>query len=103
LDFSRKILKYMNEEPIKIDNNCLSEIKMLQEKFQQKTFEMGILYLEKMQIDELIKNTTSKEQKLQDEWNSLKNMENQLIDNLIKKYGEGSLDLSKGVFVSDKK
>jgi hypothetical protein len=90
-------------EPIKISENELAEIKMLQDKFQEKTFSMGLLYLEKMQVDEIIKNLTKKEQDLQDEWNNLKNMENGLIDKLIKVYGEGYLDLNKGLFVPEKK
>lgn len=88
-------------DPIKIADNELSEIKLLQEKFQEKTFAMGVLYLEKMQVDEIIKNLTKKEQSLQEEWNNLKNMENDLIDKMVKRYGEGSLDMSRGTFVPD--
>jgi len=88
-------------EPIKMSDNEVAEIKLLQEKFQRKTLDMGLLYLEKMQLDEIIKNLTNKEQSLRDDWESLKKLENELIDKLIKKYGEGALDLNKGMFVPD--
>ena len=88
-------------EPIKMSDGELAEIKLLQEKFQHKTFDMGLLYLEKMQVDEIIKNLTDKEQSLQGDWESLKKLENELIDKLIKKYGEGALDLKRGTFVPD--
>ena len=88
-------------EPIKMSENEVAEIKLLQEKFQRKTLDMGLLYLEKMQLDEIIKNLTNKEQSLRDDWESLKKLENELIDKLIKKYGEGALDLNKGMFVPD--
>ena len=88
-------------EPIKMSDSELAEVKLLQEKFQRKTFDMGLLYLEKMQLDEFIKNLANKEQSLQTDWESLKKLENELIDKLIKKYGEGALDLNRGVFVPD--
>lgn len=88
-------------EPIKMSDNEFAEVKLLQEKFQRKTFDMGLLYLEKMQLDEFIKNLSNKEQSLQTDWESLKKLENELIDKLIRKYGEGALDLNKGVFIPD--
>jgi len=90
-------------EPMKMTDSELVEVKLLRDKFQSKTFEMGLLYLEKMQVDEFIKNVTNKEQTLRDDWEGLKKSENELIDKLIKKYGEGSLDLNEGVFVPDKR
>lgn len=88
---------------MKMTDSELVEVKLLRDKFQSKTFEMGLLYLEKMQVDEFIKNVTNKEQTLRDDWEGLKKSENELIDKLIKKYGEGSLDLNEGVFVPDKR
>ena len=90
-------------EQIKMVDNEVAEVKMLQEKFQQKIFQLGQLYLRKMQAEIEVKNVGTEETKLKDEWVGLQKMENELMDKLLKKYGEGSLDLVAGVFISDKK
>jgi hypothetical protein len=38
---------------------------------------------------------------LSEEFKSLRKTENTLIETLLKKYGEGSLDLKAGTFVAD--
>jgi len=93
----------MSEEKIKMTDNEVAEVRLLQEKFQQKVFQLGQLYLQKIQAEQTVKDISSQETKLKDEWNSLQKMENELIDKLLKKYGEGSLDLAAGVFITDKK
>jgi hypothetical protein len=93
----------MSDEKIKMTDSEILEIKLLQEKFQQKVFQLGQLYLQKMQVEASIKTLNEQEIKLRDEWLSLQKMENELIDKMLTKYGEGSLDLKAGTFVIDKK
>ena len=90
-------------EPIKMTAVELAEIKMLQEKFQQKIFQLGQLYLQKIQIDESQKNVQLQESKAKDEWGNLQKMEQELMDALLKKYGEGNLDVVNGTFIPEKK
>jgi hypothetical protein len=90
-------------EKIKMTDSELAEVKMLQEKFQQKVFQLGQLSLQKMQLETTTKSINEQETKLKDEWNGLQKMENELIEKLLSKYGEGSLDLQSGTFVSEKK
>ena len=89
-------------EKIKMTDGELAEVKMLQEKFQQKMFQLGQWALQKMDAEARIKANTEQETKLKDEWNSLQKMENELIEKLLSKYGEGNLDLANGIFVSEK-
>ena len=90
----------MNEK-IKMTDNELAEIRLLQEKFQQKMFQLGQLCLQKWDIETRTKANNEHEAKLKDEWNSLQKMENDLIEKLLNKYGEGSLDLAQGTFTKD--
>ena len=89
-------------EKIKMTDGELAEVKMLQEKFQQKMFQLGQWALQKWDAEARIKANTEQETKLKDEWNSLQKMENELIEKLLSKYGEGNLDLANGIFVSEK-
>jgi 16S rRNA U516 pseudouridylate synthase RsuA-like enzyme len=84
-------------DTIKMTDGELAEVRMLQEKFQQKIFELGRLYLQKLQIESTSRNI------VEQEWVPLQKMENELMDKLLKKYGEGSLDLGAGSFIPEKK
>lgn len=88
-------------EPIKLKNEELAEIRMLGEKSQEKLIQLGLLYVDKMQVEEAVKTITDKETKLQGDWNNLKKMENEVIEKLLKTYGEGALDLKNGAFIPD--
>ena len=85
-------------EPIKISDNDLAEIKMLQNKISQKIFEFGNLGVEKIEIDRLVQSFVEKDKKLREEWDGLQRMEREFVDKLIKKYGEGDLDIAEGTF-----
>ena len=94
-------IKVMNN-PIKIDQFDLNQIKELQSQFEKTHFEFGSLYLEKMVIDGRVRDVTQKETDLQKTWRELQNKESKLIDSLISRYGEGSLNLKEGTFTPDK-
>ena len=91
----------MNEK-IKMTDNEIAEVKMLQEKFQQKIFQLGQWYLQNMDAKARTKAVNEQAIRLEDEWNGLQKMETELIDKLLTKYGEGSLDLQSGTFISEK-
>ena len=56
-----------------------------------------------MDVEMRTKTINEQEIKLRNEWNDLQKMENELIEKLLNKYGEGSLDMAEGVFTSEKK
>lgn len=91
----------MNNEPIKMLPEELNEIKELQNKINEKVFQFGNLYLEKMQIDSMIKSVADKESSIQTSFQNLQKEENVLIEKILKKYGEGSLDLKAGTFIPE--
>ena len=87
------------KDPIKITQEELQATADLQQKFQQSVMEFGNLYVEKMTVESSIKTITNKETKLQEEWKNLQIKENELIQGFYKKYGDGNLNLSKGLFI----
>lgn len=90
-------------DSIKMTEGELAEVRMLQEKFQQKIFQLGKLLLQKKQMEAASKTLAEEEVKTWDEWSGLQKMENELMDKLLKKYGEGSLDVVAGTFIPEKK
>ena len=90
-------------EQIKMTDMELSEVKMIQEKFQQKVVQLGHITLQKKQLENSTKTLNDQENKAWEEWASLQKMETELIDKLLGKYGEGSLDLNAGTFIPEKK
>lgn len=89
-------------EQVKMTDGELSEVRTLQDKYQQNIFQLGQNTLRKLEAEEAAKLTNEGEQKLYEEFKKLRGTENSLIDTLLKKYGEGSLDLKAGIFTSDK-
>jgi len=87
------------KDPIKVTQEELQETLTLQNKFQNLIFEFGRLYIEKLQVEDAIKSITDRETKIQEEWKSLQTKENDIIQSFYKKYGDGSLDIKKGLFI----
>ena len=87
------------KDPIKISKEESQDTVDLQNKFQQMIAHFGNLYVEKMQVDTMIKSLTEKEGKLQEEWKDLQTKENELIQSFYKRYGDGQLDIRRGLFV----
>lgn len=86
-------------EPIKIKESELAEIKMLQTKFQEIIFSLGNLKVEQMELDRLVNEFVEKEKRLKEEWGSLQKMEQSLLDKIVKTYGTGNLNMSDGTLV----
>lgn len=84
----------------KITEAELAEIKMLQAKFQETIFKLGNLQIEKMELDRLLTDFIGKEKQSKEDWMSLQKMERDLLDKIVKTYGEGNLSMSDGTFTS---
>lgn len=86
-------------DPIKIEQEELQSFHTLKEEIQKNTFELGILYLEKMELDDLFKSLSDKESKLRNNVGDFKQKEVELMNKILQKYGEGNLDIKTGVFI----
>jgi len=91
----------MSENILKMTDGELAEIKLLKDKFQQKVYELGNLQIQKIQLEKNLKTISNQESKLKDEWDNLLKMDEEFVQTLLQKYGEGRLDVSKGVFIRD--
>lgn len=89
------------KDPIKITEEELTSALSIQTDSQNSLIQFGSLYVEKLQIDNAIKVVTEKENELQKQWKSLQEKENTLIQKIYEKYGNGQLDLKKGLFIPD--
>ena len=82
----------------KITEAELAEIKMLQAKFQETIFKLGNLQIEKMELDRLLTDFIAKEKQSKEDWINLQKMERDLLDKIVKTYGEGNLNMNDGTF-----
>lgn len=60
---------------------------------------MGLLFIEKMQLDNAVSEFNDKEKNIKEEWASLQKLEQGLLDKIVQKYGEGNLNMADGTFV----
>ena len=87
-----------NNNQIKIKDEEFAEIKMLQSKFQENVYKLGNLQVEKMELERLVGEVIEREKKLKEDWGSLQKLEQELLDKIIKNYGEGNLNINDGIF-----
>jgi hypothetical protein len=85
-------------QPIKLSDQEFAEIKLLNGKFQEMVYKFGTLQIDKMNLDAAVTEFVEKEKKLKEEWGSLQKLEDGLTDAIVKKYGEGNLNLTDGTF-----
>ena len=88
-------------QPKKITEAELAEIRMLQGKYQEIITKLGLLAVERRDLNKTLANLSERETKANEEWDSLQKLEQGLLDKIIKVYGEGHLDMSDGTFTSD--
>lgn len=93
----------MNNETKKFTDEELTSIKDLQQKYQEKLVFFGQLSLERMSIEQAIKELNEAETKAREEYQSLQKEEEKMIETLSSKYGDGSLSLKDGTFTPSSK
>jgi len=59
---------------------------------------LGNLQVEKMELDRLVAEFVEKEKNLKEEWTNLQKMDHSLLDKIVQRYGEGSLNVQDGTF-----
>lgn len=95
----------MSNNTIKLPDAELNEIKQIQSKANELVFKLGEIQLEKFGLEEQVKEIIDREKKIKEyeeeqkaEWLKMQKSEKDLLENIIKKYGEGNLDLNTGTF-----
>ena len=85
-------------QPVKITDAEMAEIRMFQNRFGEIIKQLGLLQVEKMELDKAVDEFVEKEKKLKEEWVSIQKLEGNLLDKVVKTYGEGNLNISDGTF-----
>jgi hypothetical protein len=86
---------------VKIETQLLDRIKSLRDNFQNITFKFGQVQIERIDIEKLIAKINADEAALVRLYDESKTAEDKITDELISKYGEGSLDLNTGTYIKN--
>jgi len=88
----------MNDNTIKFTDAEMQQIAQLQAKYQQKIFELGQLELAKIDLEQQVSDLSDGKKKLLDEWTIIQKEENDILQQLSQRYGDGVLSLKDGTF-----
>lgn len=83
---------------IKFTPEELQSIAKLQSDYQQQIYTLGQLELEQIDLSQQLDQIKDQKNKLLESWKNIQQEENNLINNLSQKYGEGSLNVKDGTF-----
>lgn len=89
-------------ETLKFTDDEINEIRFLQNKFQDKLIKFGQIQLEIIELEDRLTALKNEQLRLKNDYLSLQKTEQELMDKLTNKYGEGSLNLKEGTFTPSK-
>jgi len=90
-------------EPIKLKQEELDSLRKIQSKYQEKIYLFGQFYLERVALDEKIKQLSEAETKARDEYLSVQKEEQDWVNKIAESYGDGNLSLADGTFTPNSK
>tara|TARA_Y100001970_G_C14156333_1_gene815775 strand:+ start:55 stop:348 length:294 start_codon:yes stop_codon:yes gene_type:complete len=90
-------------EAIKFDDNEISSLKELQDGYLSAQSQFGQIAIARMNLRKQADELSIVEEEAQKRFVDLQKKERDLVDELTKKYGEGSLDPKTGEFTPVKK
>jgi hypothetical protein len=83
---------------IKFTEQEMQSIAKLQNDYQQHIFTLGQVDLEKTDLEQQIKELTLRRTEVFENWKKTQQEEDNLLNSLSQKYGDGSLNLKDGTF-----
>ena len=83
---------------IKFTEQEMQSIAKLQNDYQQHIFILGQVDLEKTDLEQQIKELTLRRTEVFENWKKTQQEEDNLLNSLSQKYGDGSLNLKDGTF-----
>ena len=90
-------------DSIKFTQEELDSLKKIQSRFQETVMSFGQLYMDKMTLDEKIKELSQVESNLRTSYIQIQKDEDEWLNSITTKYGEGALNLKDGTFTPNKK
>ncbi len=88
----------MPNKEVTLEQSELDEVKDLQGKYTDVILRMGQTALQVEQLDTALEELKEKKEGLIQEHQELRTTENEMVQRLTEKYGNGNLDVNTGVF-----
>jgi predicted nuclease with TOPRIM domain len=85
----------------KLSQEELNELKEIQNKYLELTAQLGQAHLEKINLTMALTSLETELSKLQTVFSELKEQESKIQQAFIKKYGNGTVNLESGEFISE--
>lgn len=85
----------------KLSQEELNELKEIQNKYLELTAQLGQTHLEKISLETAIKGLNNEISKLEGVFLELKEQESKIQEAFTKKYGNGTVNLESGEFISE--
>jgi hypothetical protein len=85
-------------EKIKLKDVEIESLRKIQSKYQEKLLQFGKLTLDKLELDEKIKQLSNLEKKLLEDYELIQKEEQEWVNNIADSYGDGSLSVLDGTF-----
>jgi len=84
---------------IKLTDDEIKEIKKIRDDYGRIVFSLGELYLYRVGIEKLFDELGKTEADLVNKHKELNKNESSWMESISKKYGDGDLDIEKGLFI----
>ena len=89
-------------EPIKFSNEELEKIKKIQDDYLEIQNLFGQVSLSRLQLQEQIQLLDKKDEENKQKFSDVQKNEKQFLDEITKKYGDGTLNPDTGIFTPNK-
>jgi len=83
---------------VKFTESEMQSIAKLQTDYQQSIYTLGQIDLEKTDLEQQLQELQNKRNEIFENWKKIQQDENNLLNALSQKYGDGSLNLKDGTF-----
>lgn len=83
---------------VKFTESEMQSIAKLQTDYQQSIYTLGQIDLEKTDLEQQLQELQNKRNEIFENWKKIQQDENNLLNSLSQKYGDGSLNLKDGTF-----
>lgn len=85
----------------KLDKEHLDEIQKLRELFVQNANTIGTIVIDKSIVDARAKRLDQEQQRLLNEFESLREQEAELMQKMRERYGDGQINIADGTFTPE--
>ena len=89
-------------EPIKFSNEELEKIKKIQDDYLEIQNLFGQVALSRLKLDEQVKIINKQDNENKSKFEKIQKNEKQFLDEITKKYGDGTLNPDTGIFTPNK-